>query len=505
MEGLKDVQLESHPQKVERASHIRSEKVSKTMGWRKGPAGFVSAANDLSNKVRHLVSSSERLCKVLRTVYRGEREHNRKILNTLTKIKKDQKESAKEDAINPFAKAALLSEQILAKNAIRRLHIANDMLEQVINPLGTVVRDSKAKFQLISSQHRKAGLGIMALGAEVGAKRKESVHMLKMCVDARKREKEKLTNPGASGSEGGLSGFFSRIKSNVSEIVNGAFVEVVQSCEITLLQYQQTISKANRRQEKFIKNDLPRFLKHYARLTVSLSKMTKKTLNDSFEFQKKDATLKKLLPVLETFTNTIDPEKGLPMIVEACMDYYRETISTFTCKRWKYDLAIRPLQVKSRFGIQEKVERDFVEIKRNQKPKKLKKPKKNASGTHRQEKEEKTSQKQAPSERESPGLFPEISDLEANAVENPKSAILSDLLGDAPQEGDNELDNFGDDGDLEVNINGDLEVDINADLDGDLDGDMDGGAELDIKLQKEMADAIEDGVGTPSSGSHHEA
>mmetsp|Transcript_7480 Transcript_7480/g.11820 ORF Transcript_7480/g.11820 Transcript_7480/m.11820 type:complete len:626 (+) Transcript_7480:79-1956(+) len=396
-------------------SSTNAAKVLQTMKFKPGPAGFVVAANDIASNVKSVLMSCERIHKALGTVYSGEREHNKKILNSLKKlriqtatktakseasaggggVKKEHKKEGHASAassssssstegkspteprgdngeqgfiLDPLAKASQVSEDILRKQAVRRVRIASDMLEQVVHPLGQVAKDAKAKYTLLFNKHRGAGHEIFELGDDVKRMKRESIEMLRACKEARRREIEKRNQP-QSHEEGRFSSLFQAISTGVSEMVRGKFDEILKDTESKLLLYQQSISKANRRQEKFIRRDLPVFLKHYSSLTVSVSKMTKKAILSGLKFQNKDLSLKGLLSHLEMYAKSINPDTGVPMLINACLAEYIDTIKTFECSRWKYELPIHPLQVKPRFGLanmrRKKAQQDFVVVDAN--------------------------------------------------------------------------------------------------------------------------------------------
>mmetsp|Transcript_18727 Transcript_18727/g.26103 ORF Transcript_18727/g.26103 Transcript_18727/m.26103 type:complete len:568 (+) Transcript_18727:45-1748(+) len=404
MENLREVELGDSgiQDKKKSKSKLAEEEVLKAMGFefKPGPAGFVVATNEIAKKVRIALGSCERVFKVLKTVYIAEREHNKTILKSLKKIRSEaepknlEKEvspgdetkregkkkkqaspaTAKYDPIDPLAKASSLAEEVIGKQATKRFHLANNVFAQVVQPLGKVVKDAKMKFTLIYQKHHSAGKEIFNLGSTVNAKKKESVDMLRACKEARRREIEKKNQPLAPEENGGFSSLFQAISTGVSEMVRGKFDEILKSTESSLLQYQQSISMANRRQDKFIKKDLPKFLKQYLSLSTSVIKMTKKSLLNCIQLQKMDSTLNTLVTELENYSKDLDPSGGLAVLIDSCNGTYKEVVDSFECKRWKYELPIRPLEVKARFGLENfrssrkknnnAADRDFLVVQR---------------------------------------------------------------------------------------------------------------------------------------------
>mmetsp|Transcript_6733 Transcript_6733/g.12466 ORF Transcript_6733/g.12466 Transcript_6733/m.12466 type:complete len:424 (+) Transcript_6733:275-1546(+) len=198
--------------------------------------------------------------------------------------------------------------------------------------------------------------------------------MLNNCKAALKREKEKIMlqhRAKAKQDDGSLSSLFSKISTGVSEIVRGNLNEVVKTAESGALVYQQCISKANRRQEKYINKDLPRYLKHYALLSTCVTKMTRKALQAGFEFQLKDSSFASLSRVLVKQVNQINPTSGVQEMISSCLRFYEDVIANFSCSKWKYELPIHPLQIKNRFRLsktakQSPSKRDFVVVKNKQ-------------------------------------------------------------------------------------------------------------------------------------------
>ncbi|GAB5361370.1 hypothetical protein AAMO2058_000707700 [Amorphochlora amoebiformis] len=384
MEGMKEIQLEDDAKPVE-VKETSSHEIAKKLGWKPGPAGLVIVANEIARKVKKLLASADKVHKILGTVYSGERDHNKRILRTLKsfgggKPKPADKKKSKEgilSSLDPLAKAAKLSEEMLARQAARRVTIANDMLEQVVNPLGRVVKDSRIKYAAIFHKQGESGGQIVSFGVEVKAKEKESFVMLKSCKEARRREREKMEkkeNPTVHEAEGGISSLFSAISSGVSDIVRGKFDEILTKTESCLLHYKQTVTKANKRQEVYIRSEIPKFLKHYSLLSTSVTKMTCRALTSGFDFQRKDTPVVKYLDALDSYIKQIQPQEGIPIVVTACLDHYSDVINNFTCKRWTYNLPFLPMQVKARFslikeGHRQVSEQDFVVVTR---------PKKNA-------------------------------------------------------------------------------------------------------------------------------
>eukprot|EP00466_Bigelowiella_natans_P009648 jgi/Bigna1/81739/fgenesh1_pg.83_\ len=461
-------------------SSTNAAKVLQTMKFKPGPAGFVVAANDIASNVKNVLMSCERIHKALGTVYSGEREHNKKILNSLKKlriqtatktakseasaggggVKKEHKKEGHASAassssssstegkspteprgdngeqgfiLDPLAKASQVSEDILRKQAVRRIRIASDMLEQVVHPLGQVAKDAKAKYTLLFNKHRGGGRGgcaqvsflpigkdascavagheIFELGDDVKRMKRESIEMLRACKEARRREIEKRNQP-QSHEEGRFSSLFQAISTGVSEMVRGKFDEILKDTESKLLLYQHayemtansfvlamitllSVCGAYLRRIEGKKslydeislcssNTIPlslspffmcfgalRSYRHYSSLTVSVSKMTKKAILSGLKFQNKDLSLKGLLSHLEMYAKSINPDTGVPMLINACLAEYIDTIKTFECSRWKYELPIHPLQVKPRFGLanmrRKKAQQDFVVVDANRK------------------------------------------------------------------------------------------------------------------------------------------
>jgi len=421
------------------------EQYAAELDWKPGAAGFVSAANGIARIVRSVMVSAERIHAVLGAVYQGEREHNLRIVRTLKKFKtpnknknssssnnndnnnnnNDKKEepsatktaandqnkanlggsssssmsmatgttaatpgttssstSSSKKSYNPLEQIGCVQVEVLAKQAVKRSHIAHHMLEQVVNPLGRVIKDSKIKLSAIFNKHNGAGSDIVKMGVMVKHRKKEVIDMLNNCKAALKREKEKVLlehsrKQRAQEESSSLSSLFSKLSTGVSEIVRGNLNDLVKTAESGALVYQQGISKANRRQEKYINKDLPRYLKHYALLCTSITKMTRKALQAGFEFQNKDSTFALLSVGLMQNLNTLNPKHGVPEMIESCLIYYDSVIRTFTCSKWKYELPIHPLKIKNRFRLsksarQSPSKRDFVVVRSTSKPTTLK-------------------------------------------------------------------------------------------------------------------------------------
>eukprot|EP00468_Gymnochlora_sp_CCMP2014_P004331 CAMPEP_0167751992 /NCGR_PEP_ID=MMETSP0110_2-20121227/6886_1 /TAXON_ID=629695 /ORGANISM="Gymnochlora sp., Strain CCMP2014" /LENGTH=497 /DNA_ID=CAMNT_0007637549 /DNA_START=25 /DNA_END=1518 /DNA_ORIENTATION=+ len=374
---MKEVKLAEEPKESKDKSVPSMKKIASELQWKPGAAGLVVAANELARKVKKLLTSAERIQKVLGAVYKGERDHNKIIIRTLRKLSSDGSEGGSattKGSDEVLLQSAKLSEKMLTQQAARRIHIANDMLEQVVSPLGRVIRDCRMKYSAIFQKHSQAGQDIVACGNAVKLKKKEAIKLIRSCKDARERELEKQDTPEAQRGEGGISSLFQAISSGVSDIVRGKYEEIISSTESSLLQYKQTVAKANKRQEAFIRLEIPRFLKHYSVLSTSLTKMVQRALLSGFEFQKLDPILLSPLNTLEAFVKSIQPQEGLSVKISACLEFYSEVVKKFTCTRWKYDLPVSPLEVKKKFSLGKPrkgnvSDQDFVVVQRPRKVK----------------------------------------------------------------------------------------------------------------------------------------
>lgn len=311
-------------------------------------------------------------------VYGGERDHQRVVLRMLAKLPKPKPSAAKRTIGAPLATVQKSSEAMLSRQATRRLRIAGDMLTQVVAPLGRVCSEARTRFAAAVKKQKTLGLKIVRLSSEVVTKRRECLSLLRACKEARQRERDRraVARSRSPRDDKGLSSIFSAFSDGVSNMLNGTLGDLARQAEGAAIRYQQAITRANQAQEHFIRVNLPRLIKLYGQLASSVTKMTKKALTEGIKFQTRDVSVEGLLKQFSEKVTQVDSDRDLAKMTAAqVLTFYSDLCSTFRSKRWKYDLPLKPTEIKSaNLLIREDpaIDQDFVVVRRRPKKSRVK-------------------------------------------------------------------------------------------------------------------------------------